>query len=74
MGNLIGGVVLIVLGSSLVIFRELFAEIVIGFQIWSFHMPFGKREVDASKVVAILVGLSFISIGILTMLGKLKWK
>jgi hypothetical protein len=74
MENVISGIALIALGVVLIILRKPLAEITIGFQIRVFHMPFGRREVKTSVIIAVLVGIVSIVDGILVLIGVLKVK
>lgn len=72
MADAIPKIALIVAGCALILFREPFADSVVGFQIWSFHMPFGKREVKITRLLAIVMGVIAIMSGLLGLFGILK--
>jgi hypothetical protein len=61
-------------GCALLIWRKRFAAAVVREQnrMWGFR--FGQREERISLFVATLVGIGFLTIGILGLLGLIHWK
>jgi hypothetical protein len=57
-----------------IIFRDRFAKLCIDFQntVWGFN--FGAREINAVKIVIIIVAGAFIIVDILTMMGIIKFR
>ncbi len=61
-------------GLALLIWRKRFTAAVVREQnrMWSFH--FGQREERISIFIAVLVGIGFLIIGILSLFGLIHWK
>jgi len=64
MRQIVAGLFFLGLGCALFFAREKFAREVVHFQntVWGFH--FGERELRASVIIAVLVGIVFIYGGI----------
>lgn len=74
MKNLLVGLIIIVIGSGLIYFRKPFVDICVGYQIWAFHMPFGRRTLQLNYILVPIFGAIVIIVGILTVIGVLKVK
>jgi hypothetical protein len=72
--GIVGSLVVMVVGLALLIWRRFFADLVVSSQnrMWGFR--FGDRERRISIFVAIIVGIGFLGMGILTLSGIIHWK
>jgi purine-cytosine permease-like protein len=70
----ISSIISVLVGCALLMWRKQFAAAVAREQnrMWGFH--FGQREERISLFMAIIVGIGFLTIGILGLLGLIYWK
>jgi hypothetical protein len=70
----ITSIIAILTGLALLIWRRRFAAAVVREQnrMWGFH--FGQREERISTFMATLVGIGFLTIGVLGLFGLIHWK
>ena len=71
--NISVGIVGIVLGAFLIIFRKWYADYCLRKQnqLWGFR--FGERSVRLTEYSLIFIGLGSIGIGLLALLALLSW-
>lgn len=74
MKDIIIGIVLIVAGTSVIIRRSHWARKTIDDQNRIFGFHFGKKEIQVTRYVGILVGSGFIIFGILALAGIFDFK
>ena len=68
----LAGMILIITGAAVIIFRKPFVNVIVDFQIQAFRMPFGKKTYDIGYLFVPAMGLVFIVAGILSIFGILK--
>jgi hypothetical protein len=68
------GIISLSAGSFLVVFFKFFARFVIEQQnqFWGFH--FGARGIKATETISIIIGISFIIVGLLTLFQMIRFK
>ena len=69
-----GAIISLLVGCGLGIWRRQFAALAAREQTRMWGFRYGEREVRIGAVIAALVGLGFLAIGILALLGVLHWK
>jgi hypothetical protein len=71
MESIVVGTVSVIVGIALVVFNERFARFAMAEQnrVWGFH--FGEREVRITRYIAVLCGLVFVILGVITVAGIL---
>ena len=74
MENVIVGLVTIIVGCALIIFRKPFVKYGVGYQVWAFRMPFGERTMNLGYWLVPIFGLAVIIAGILILIGIFKVK
>lgn len=72
MERTIVGIITIVAGFALIIFKEKFIRDSIAYQNKTFGFHFGEKEVNVGRWYVPLAGLVFIIIGTITLLGGFK--
>jgi hypothetical protein len=72
--NTIASVVAVLIGLGLMIWPRKFASIIIRDQnrFWGFN--FGEKEVRGSTIVCFVVGLGFVTLSVLSLLGIVEPK
>jgi hypothetical protein len=68
------GTIAVIVGCALIIFRKPFVRYSVGYQIWAFRMPFGKRVISLGYWLVPIFGLTVVIAGILILLGVFKVK
>jgi hypothetical protein len=63
-----GDILSIFIGASLIIFRRQYSRYVMDMQNRTWGTHFGMREIKITEGVAVIVGVGFIAIGILSIL------
>jgi hypothetical protein len=69
--EIIVGLVSVIAGCLMLIFRDSFARNIIKFPLWGFN--FGEREIKANKFVIGIVGTGFIIFGTLSLSGIIRF-
>ena len=65
------GIVLILIGFAGIIFRRKLAQIQINYQNKTRRSPHGKKDLDATANLNLIVGSGFVVMGALTLIGKI---
>ena len=71
--QIIEGLICVIAGICVIIFRDKLARYIIEFQNKSFKFHYGKTEIDGAKFICILGGDFVIVLGCLAMLGIIDW-
>lgn len=71
MEKVILGSITIIIGCIIIIFRDRFVCSSIEFQNRAFGFHFGEKEIKAGKRSAPIIGVAFIIMGVLTLVGVL---
>lgn len=74
MKNIIIGSIVIVTGCYIVVYRSRWARKAIEGQNKIFGFHFGKKDMQATSYVGLIVGSGFIILGILALLGIIESK
>jgi hypothetical protein len=74
MSDSVVGTLAVIVGLCLVVFNKAFARHSVEGQnrTWGFH--FGKSEEFTARIVTVIVGIGFASVGILALLGYVNWR
>ena len=67
-------ILIILIGAALVAFRGAFARLVVEGQNETWGFRFGTREERVSRFLALLVGLIFLAVGVLALVGVVHWR
>jgi hypothetical protein len=67
-------IVVVLIGAACIVFRAGFARLVVSTQNAAWGFRFGSREEIGSRILVVIVGLGFVTIGALTLLGLIHWK
>lgn len=73
MEHIVLGIIEIVVGGSLAIFRRQFTHLNAKFQKDNFNIDLGNENNKATAWSAGLVGIILFGVGVLTLLGVVKW-
>lgn len=72
--KIVVGIIIIVAGLAMIIFREKLARDMIAFQNQTFGFHFGKRTVGLHTLLAVPFGILFIAVGFLVLTGVWQLK
>ena len=67
-------IIAVLVGAACIVFSRGFARLVVSTQNAAWGFRFGSREERGSRVVLMIVGLGFVTIGVLALLGLIHWK
>ena len=73
MKDVTNGMVLLIIGGGLIMFRKWFARYTIDAQNWTFGFHFGKKMVQATEWLSVPFGTVLLVLGALTLLNIIKW-
>lgn len=75
MKHIVVAIIAVIVGCYIVINRSKWANKAIDQQNKAFHFRFGKKDIQATSYVGLLVGVGFIVVGLLTLVGVIepKW-
>ncbi len=67
-------IVAVLVGAACIVFRSGFTRLVVSTQNAAWGFRFGSREETGSRILFVIVGLGFVTIGALALLGLIHWK
>lgn len=74
MGGSIVGIVALIVGLCLIVYRDRFAKYIIKNQNKTWGFKFADNEITSSKVILLVIGFMIIVIGLLSLLHIIKFK
>jgi hypothetical protein len=74
MANTAVSIFLLLLGAALISSRGSLARLVVEGQKNAWGFTFGRREERLSQFVILIVGLAFVMVGLLALVGIIDWK